>query len=227
MNFKTIACGIALTCGAFALSSTLNVSPAQAVSINGILNVAGSGYFANGPEKTPAATDTIKFSTPGTKPIVDSKVTASSTGFFASYTGQIVSISDIDLTLNGTPTTTATGSIANYIGSATNPFIKFSDGLIFDIQNPLNVIKTSLTSTSTKSAYGVLPSFTGYFRKGDSVLGEGLLTVNQIKQNGSFSLTAEAVPEPLTILGSATALGLGAALKKKYAKKQNKEKAVA
>jgi hypothetical protein len=40
--------------------------------------------------------------------------------------------------------------------------------------------------------------------------------------NGSTS-----VPEPLTILGSATALGFGAVLKKKSAKKENQEKATA
>ncbi|MBD2339474.1 PEP-CTERM sorting domain-containing protein [Calothrix sp. FACHB-156] len=214
MAFKTIGLGLALTCGTFAVSNTINVSSAQAASL-GRVNIAGSANFVNGAEKNPAATDTLKFGT-------DSRVTNSSNGMFAGYVGQNVTISDIALKLiSFTPL--GNGSIATYSGQAQNPFIKFADGLIFNIDNPFDVTKTS----SGKFASGIMPRFTGSFVKGNSLLGEGLLTVNQIKSDGSFSMTAEAVPEPFTILGSVTALGMGVALKKKQIQKLKKEKATA
>ena len=40
----------------------------------------------------------------------------------------------------------------------------------------------------------------------------------------SFSFTVKKVPEPLTILGTATALGIGAAFKRKYSKQSKKAK---
>ncbi|BAY22539.1 hypothetical protein NIES2100_23020 [Calothrix sp. NIES-2100] len=206
MNFKTISIGIALTCGTFAVGSSL--APAQAASINGILNISGAGSFVNGPEKTPLANDTIKFDP------TDSKVTNSSTGTFASYIGQNVIISDIALALKSF-TSTSTGSEANYSGTASNAFLKFSDGLVFNVNNPFDVTKKSIN----KTAIGVIEQFTGTFVKNGSVKGDGVITLNQFRKNGSFSMTLDAqeVPEPLTILGSITALGMGAALRKKQA----------
>lgn len=205
MNFKTIGVGIALTCGTLAVGSTL--APAQAASINGILNISGSGLFVNGPEITPSATDTIKFDP------TDSRVTNSSTGTFAGYKGQNVLISDIALALKSFTPIGTTGSEAKYSGTASNAFIKFSDGLEFNIDNPFDVTKTSIN----KTAIGVIQQFTGTFVKKGSALGDGVITLNQFRKDGSFSMTLDAkdVPEPLTILGSITALGMGVALKKK------------
>ncbi|MBD2201122.1 PEP-CTERM sorting domain-containing protein [Calothrix sp. FACHB-1219] len=216
MNFKTIGVGIALTCGTLAVGSTL--APAQAASINGILNISGSGLFVNGPQATPSATDTIKFDP------TDSRVTNSSTGTFAGYKGQNVLISDIALALNSF-NPTATGSNAKYSGTASNAFIKFSDGLKFNIKNPFEVDKFSINDT----AIGVIKDFTGTFVKNGSALGKGVFTVNQFEQDGSFSMTIKAtnVPEPLTILGSVTALGMGVALKKKQVQNLAKKKVTA
>lgn len=211
MAFKTIGLGLALTCGTFAVSNTINVSSAQAVSL-GRVNIAGSANFVNGAETNPAATDTLRF-------LTDSKVTDSSNGMFAGYVGQNVTISDIALKLISF-TSLENGSLATYSGQAKNPFIQFADGLIFNINNPFKVTKIS----DDTFASGSMPRFTGSFVKGNTLLGSGLLTVNQIKSDGSFSMTAEAVPEPFTILGSVTALGMGVALKKKQIQKLKKDK---
>ncbi|BAY89616.1 MULTISPECIES: PEP-CTERM sorting domain-containing protein [unclassified Tolypothrix] len=215
MAFKTIGLGLALTCGTFAVSNTVNVSSAQAFSL-GRVNIAGSANFVNGAEKNPAATDTIKFDA------TDATVKKSSNGMFAGYIGQNVTISDIALKLISY-TSSGDGSVANYSGQANNPFIQFADGLIFNISNPFEVTKTS----SGTFAFGIMPKFTGSFVKDKTFLGNGLLTVNQIQSDGSFSMTAEAVPEPFTILGSVTALGMGVVLKKKQIQKLKKEKVTA
>jgi hypothetical protein len=227
MNFKTIGMGVALTCGSMAVGSAFSVAPAQAATISGTVNITGNAIFKNGNEynkNTPAPGESVKFSSAKVQ-------NDSTTGSFTSYIGQAVTIPQIFLTF--IPGSTTTGLFGEKIHQYTadvstfNPLITFSDGLKFEVQNPFKVIKGSFNDASkTVSAGSNL--FTGKFiNQYDKVVGSGLFTINQQNKNGTFSMTVSAVPEPLTILGSITALGMGAALRKKQAQKQAREKVTA
>jgi hypothetical protein len=207
MNFKILSIGIATTCGTLAVGSTL--SPAQAAWIN----VVGSANFANANQNAPSS-DTITFTS--------STVESFKGSLFSALTvDSAVNVADVKLA--------ATASPNNYTGTSTNPFITFDkdSDLKFVIDNPFNVTRTRTTIdkfTSTSALF----NFTGAFYKNGKQLSEGILTANTInKLPGSYSMTIKTVPEPLTILGSITALGMGAALRKKQAQKQTKENVTA
>lgn len=83
---------------------------------------------------------------------------------------------------------------------------------------------------------GVLFNYSGSFGDVETALNNGSLRIGMHVQSidsandGSDSFvntpgTNEPVPEPLTILGSATALGIGGLLKRQQSKKNNKNKA--
>jgi hypothetical protein len=212
MNFKSIGLGLALTCGTLAIGSTL--SPAQAAFIN----VVGTSDFANGSENTPL-NDTITFS--------NSKVESFGGSLFSALTvGSKVNVKSVSLTNPTNIQVDGTETKARYTGTSANPFLTFlgDPGLSFQINNPFNVSRTRDSAFTTTSATF---SFLGAFYKGGQFLSKGIVTANEVNGvPGSYSMTikSEDVPEPLTILGSITALGMGTALKNKQAKKQSKEK---
>jgi hypothetical protein len=206
MNFnKYIGGGAALASSALILSTTLAVAPAQAVSLNGTINLSGSAAFAK-PNQVAPATDTIKFLTS----IVDN----TTTGSFVSLIGTSAVMSDINLVKTG-----PSGPLFNatpYTGTVANPFIQFANGLKFDISNSFNVLRAAGGGFTLAASQPFLGTFYG----NGVALGDGVFTVNALGTQGSYSATIEAVPEPFTILGSATALGFGAFLKRKRAQKQ-------
>ncbi|BAY61314.1 hypothetical protein NIES22_13790 [Calothrix brevissima NIES-22] len=235
MNFKTISIGLAATCSTLAVGSTFGVAPTQAATITGIVNITGNAVFKNGNEygkDTPKAGETITFS----EAKVNDKTT---TGSFTSYIGQSVTIPKILLSfISGSTKTGSFGeTIHEYtsLASSFNPFITFSDGLKFEVKDPFKIIKGSFNDPAKKSVYAGSNSFSGNFiDQNNNVIGSGLFTLQQqkIKKNapaGSFSMTISAhdVPEPLTILGSVTALGMGVALKKKQVQNLAKNKVTA
>lgn len=219
MNFKTIGIGIALTCGTFAVGSTVGVSPAQAA----FLNIVGTSDFEFGNQNTPA-NETIWFK--------NSKVESFGGALFAGLTeGSKVTVSDVKLTNPTAITTSGTETTAKYTGNAINPnpFLSFlSDpSLTFKIDNPFTVTRNRDSAFNTTDAKF---NFFGAFYKGGTFLSKGIVTGNEIYgAPGSYSMTINTpdVPEPLTILGSITALGMGAALRKKQAQKQAREKVTA
>jgi hypothetical protein len=218
MNFKTIGIGIAVTCGTFAVGSTLGISPAQAA----FLNIVGTSDFLNGNSNAPA-TDTIFFK--------NSKVESFGGSLFSALTvGSKVNVSNVNLSNPTGVTTSGTETTAKYTGNAVNPnsFLSFlSDpGLTFKIDNPFKVTRNRDSYFKTTDAKF---NFTGAFYKNGTFLSKGIATGNEINGvPGSYSMTINAnVPEPLTILGSITALGMGAALRKKQAQKLAKQKVTA
>ncbi|MBD2356820.1 PEP-CTERM sorting domain-containing protein [Tolypothrix sp. FACHB-123] len=210
MNFKTLSIGIAVTCGTLTVGSTL--SPAQAAWIN----IVGSAQFEKANSNAPAS-DKITFT--------------SST--VESFKGSLFSALAVDSTVEVAPINlaaiAATPSPNDYTGTSSNPFIKFTNDpdLKFLINNPFNVTRARTTIDNFTST-SALFNFTGAFYKNGTYLSEGILTANTVnKLPGSYSLTIKTVPEPLTILGSITALGMGAALRKKQAQKHANEKVTA
>ncbi|MDZ7958666.1 MAG: PEP-CTERM sorting domain-containing protein [Aulosira sp. DedQUE10] len=215
MAFKTIGLGIALTCGTFAVGSTL--SPAQAAFIN----IVGTSNFLNGSQNSPTS-DKITFS--------NSKVESLGGSLFSALTeGSGVNVSAVNLTNPTNIQVDGTETKAKYTGTSTNPFLTFlSDpGLSFQINNPFDVTRTRESDFTTTSAKF---SFLGAFYKGGQFLSKGIVTANEVNGvPGSYSMTIKSqdVPEPFTILGSITALGMGVAMKKKQIQRLKKEKVTA
>ncbi|WP_166507533.1 PEP-CTERM sorting domain-containing protein [Nostoc sp. 106C] len=218
MNFKSIGLGIALTCGTLSLGSTVGVSQAQAATV-GSANFAGLLSFQNQSQVNPL-TETLKFSNPGT--------VLSADGIFAGSTNVTIGTGNpYSLLLNKISNVNATSALytAN-LASITDPFLTFSNGIKFQVTSISNFLRTTESNTTSIDGF----SIAGKFYNGVNAVADGAITGQQKKGaigSYSYSIVATDVPEPLTILGSATALGFGAALKKKYAKKQSKEKAMA
>ncbi|MBD2193930.1 MULTISPECIES: PEP-CTERM sorting domain-containing protein [Calothrix] len=214
MNFKTISIGIAVTCSAFAVGSTFGVSPAQAA----FLNIVGTSDFLNGGQKSPT-TDTIFFK--------NSKVESFGGALFSGLTlNSQVNVSSVKLTNPTNITTLGSRTIADYTGTSSNPFITFTSdpALSFKINNPFEATRTRNSARNTTRA-GF--DFLGAFYKNGKYVSTGVLTANEISgKPGSYSMTIN-VPEPLTILGSVTALGMGVALKKKQVQNLAKKKVTA
>lgn len=187
----------------------VTVAPVQAASITGVVNIVGSADLDR--FNVAPLTDTVEF--------LDETVISPSTGTFAAYIGNSVAISDVAIAaILSTPLDTT-----DYTGTATNPFIDFGGGLTFEIDNPLSVIRN-------RSSAGVVivsfPEFTGKFKQSGEVVGSGFFSVNQMRgEDGSFSMTVQAVPEPLTMLGAGAAAAFGAGFKRKLAQKNKKSEA--
>ncbi|WP_330203075.1 PEP-CTERM sorting domain-containing protein [Cyanobacterium sp. Dongsha4] len=111
------------------------------------------------------------------------------------------------------------GVNGTYNGTTSDPFITFANGVKFAADNPISTILNFSGDGQID-----IPSFTGTFYNGTTALGQGVLSAQKLA-NGSYSMTIEAspVPEPLTILGTGLALGLGGLFKSKQSKKQSVE----
>ncbi len=227
MNFKSLGLGIALTCGTFAVGNTIAMSPAQAFNLNGTISVQGPAEL--GPTGNNPASTAITWLTSINQPKVNE-----ATGDFSSLLNRLVTIQNLPLNRIGSASNQNT-----YSFNAITSFIDFgsltlngeTNNLTFDLDagtlNRSAKANTVTVDTSNNFPFGI----SGVFKFGDDTVGIGELNGNRSFGNGSsgtttISLTAQPVPEPLTILGSATALGLGTVLKRKSSKKQNKEKAM-
>ncbi|MDJ0729999.1 MAG: PEP-CTERM sorting domain-containing protein [Crocosphaera sp.] len=191
---------------------------AQALTLTGKAEIGGAVVF-NTDEAAPA-TDTIDF--------VDGTVLSDSTGsFFERYLGfsddpELFAISDIALELVSSSVLFGS-TFSTYEADATNPLVTFSDGLEFSADNPFTVLRTY---NGTQVSEMTIESFTGTFTDGTgTVLGQGIFSAQifQNQEDGSYSMSLEAVPEPLTILGAGAAVAFGGAFKRKLGKKNKKE----
>ena len=134
----------------------------------------------------------------GTIDFFGASVVAGSTtgGFYDSYiagSDTLVDISSINILRNeATP-----GILNTYVGTVSNPLLTFSDGVTFVTSTTLDVARfwtPDLTSTFTFETFS--GSFIG--ASGD-VMATGTFTaqiLNNDADNGSFSMTITAVPEP-------------------------------
>lgn len=221
MNFKSLGLGIALTCGTFALSSTINASQTQAATISKA-EFAGVFSIENQSQVNPA-TETLNFRNPG--------IVLDANGVFDGATTVNIGTglgnnSPFSLLLNRSDVIDSTSATytAN-LGSLSNALFSFNNGVQFYATGIANFVRSTREGTTAITAFKIPGTLSNGFN-GEafgSFSGQNLPGVST--GSVSFSLVAQDVPEPLTILGSATALGLGAVLKKKSTKKQNKEKA--
>ena len=192
-----------------AATMTLTAASAQALTLGlgDTLNVTGQATFSLDPTVTE---DTIDFTTGQVE-------TDSTGGFFSQYVvggfGLLPGgVSDIDLTfVSGT----------TYTGVATNPLLAFDDGVRFIADNPFDVTRV------VTGAFGVtltFEPFSGTFvNASGATIGEGLFSAQQfLGTDGTYSMTIQAVPEPITMLGAGAAIAFGGAFKRKLGKKDGK-----
>jgi hypothetical protein len=201
---------VAATLATVALSS----APAQAAVLNlnpgDTLNIAGQVDFKLDPF---IASDNLDFTS--------ADVLSDSTGgFFSNYVGsnETIMIGDIQLTQVGGP------SSINYKGVATDPLLKFSDGVKFFANNPFDVVRQA---NGTSGVALTFDPFWGRFENASgAVLGNGLFTAQQfLGTDGAYSMTIQAaVPEPLTTLGTGLALGFGGLFKRQRSGKGKNQK---
>ncbi|MGH1392460.1 MAG: PEP-CTERM sorting domain-containing protein [Trichormus sp.] len=129
--------------------------------------------------------------------------------------GAGISIQDLILTrVSGTTYQTAavTTSFLNFgqrtLGSTTA-------ALTFNLNPAQFFVQTTANGGLAVSLLGT----TGTWQFGNDIIGTSQITANDIGRTGAYTITATAVPEPLTMGGLALGAGFGAFLKKRYAKK--------
>jgi len=108
---------------------------------------------------------------------------------------------------------------ASYSYAALPAFIKFTNGITFNLDaGSLDRTRKAVTGLTTVFEFGALSGT--FVNASGSTLGLGsvvaTLSSNPTLSSSSYSLSISAVPEPLTILGTLTAAGLGLGLKKKF-----------
>ncbi|MGL5081613.1 MAG: PEP-CTERM sorting domain-containing protein [Microcoleaceae cyanobacterium] len=186
--------------------------PAEALTLNGSIGLSGNASVPNG---TNPLTTTIGFNQ---TQIDDSVGDFASILFPTSDPLELPVLSN--LTLNRT--SIINGSSANYQAVPTAGFINFgtqtigglTDQLTFDLSQ---ANFTRFTAGANFVALNPTNVLQGVFKFGDETVANGFLSASLSGAGDSFQLTlsTEAVPEPLTILGSLSAVGIGAVLKNK------------
>jgi len=111
--------------------------------------------------------------------------------------------------------------VSTFIDFGTQTINGETNGLTFNLTAPVQVV--DLFGPGPLTALFTQTPLRGEFIFGDSTRAAGLLTAQQVPGAGSYSMsiTTEPVPEPLTILGSTSALAMGALLKRRQARQAN------
>jgi hypothetical protein len=221
---KFVGAGVALASSTLVLNATLSAAPAQAFSLTpgSVLNISGPSILQNGTALAPV-TDKITFHAGTVSP-------GTTTGSFAGLINTTAVLSNIALS-NPTPGSPQPGkTIRNYngtvLGGLSNPnlFITLANGWKFDITAPFQVEREASNVGGIRALTSIPQLFGKFYDNTGAVGATGIFTVNSVRKDGSYSATLVAVPEPFTILGTATALGFGAFLKNKK-KKEDKASA--
>jgi hypothetical protein len=206
-SLKSVGRNVSLLSSTFALGAALatflSTSSAQAATLRGVVTIQGDAILENGEELAPA-TDTLNF--------LNGTVSTPSTESFAGLVGTAATLSNLLLT-----------QVNNQLYSATttNPFITLADDIVFNVNQPLSVTRLALGGGFRFVLTN--PNFTGTFvQNGTETLGAGVLVFNGINENGTYSVTITAVPEPTGVLGTVAALGIGAVVTNNIVKKKVK-----
>jgi len=198
---------IPLAATAAVASTMLASAPVQAFSLNGVLDVAGVSDFSLGANKAIGGND-------DSLTIESAKILDSSTGSFASWYPSVtvtnlplvISLKDVASNSFGTTGTLPTVQAYSATGAG---LVTFSNGYKFVAYNPFDAGLLKYGSANLLAA-----SFKGYFADAsDKSVAEGYFTAQG--PGKSYSISVQAVPEPLTIIGSGIALGFGGFLKRK------------
>jgi hypothetical protein len=202
---------IPLAATATVASVMMASAPAQAIVI-GTVQITGDAIYVDNPAGQDDFLDLSGFGISFTSPVT--------AGVLTGLNGPLASIANINLgDVSVVPNTTY-----NAISTLANPFVAFSDAnsTTFSLQNPFLV---NLAFLSDGSIGAAIQPFTGTFSSSGGYSGpaRAVFTAQEFAAGGggSYSMTIQAVPEPLTILGTGLALGFGGLFKSKSSKKQS------
>jgi hypothetical protein len=219
INFnKFVSAGIALAGSTVVLGSSLSAAPAQAYNIipGSTIDITGKAVLSSSGTLLSLSNSTVK---------------ARTGGFTASGPGLLTDIAVGSSVITPSITLSLFPNAPTYKGSiaAGLPLFKFPNAntvLEFFLTNPTFLVFTKIGSTYVSPPFGAGDTFAGVFKNTDGTFaGEGALTFQKLGNGGSYSATIAVVPEPFTILGTATALGFGAFLKNKKKKEENQASA--
>jgi len=195
---------IPLAATAAVASSMLASAPAQAFDLTGGLEITGNSTFSRSGSN---ATLTLNTAT------VDSSSTGSFSSFGVVTTGIPLTANLTGVASNSFGSSGANGLLQAYSASLSSNVIGFSNGVSFTIDS--SSVEAGLFAFSPSLLFK-LGKFSGIFTDGSgSVFGTGTFTSQGGVGTNSYSISAQPVPEPLTIIGSGIALGFGGFLKRK------------
>ncbi|MGA1264146.1 MAG: PEP-CTERM sorting domain-containing protein [Prochlorothrix sp.] len=196
------------TAASLTVAFTAIAGSAEAATISG--SVSFSGAAGVGSTIVNPLSDSLSFSTFA----VDS-----ANGSFSGV--GISSISNLVLSRLGVidGVNDANGTSALYGYTAIPAFVQFTNGITFNLDaGSLTRIRQTASRLTTIFEFGALSGT--FVNASGSTLGLGSVTAsfssNPSLSSSSYALSIAAVPEPLTILGTLTAAGLGLGLKKKF-----------
>jgi hypothetical protein len=193
---------IPLAATATVASVMMASAPAQALVL-GTIQVTGDAAYVNDPSDINDVLDMSGFN-----------IAFSGSGVLAGLNGLTAApLADINLgNVNGVS--------GIYSSTVTNPLVTFADTTTFSLKTPFNVQMVFLPGGGFGA--GIEPFVGTFSGPGYSGPARGVFTAQKLSAaGGSYSMTIEAVPEPLTILGTGLALGFGGLFKSKSSKKQS------
>lgn len=187
-------------------TSTIAISPAEAFQfkLSGDIGITGNSVFGN-PDNPSPETTTLGFTS----------YEVGGSGDFSNLS-ESIEIKTLDLTKDG----------SSYSYNQTTSWINFGEQ---DLGNGLQQLTFDLDAGSLTRVYlgknslmaATMEGITGQFMYGGETIGSGFFSASQSGTSSTYQITlkTEEVPEPLSILGTVTALGFGAMLKKKHSAK--------
>ncbi|MEL7034485.1 MAG: PEP-CTERM sorting domain-containing protein [Cyanobacteria bacterium J06592_8] len=210
-----------LSVATVAMAATVSaIAPAQALSLNGSIGLEGDANIPSG-QNLPNLT--IGFS--GIQ--IDSN---NRSGDFTGVTS--ATIADLNLVLDeadvdlGNPLLGTfdvyrlTNNVSNFIDFGTQTIDGETGELTFDLD------AGGFIRLGNGDNFGQIvgaPGITGTFQFNGNTFAQGFLSASRSGDADTFELTLSTqVPEPFTILGSLSALGVGTLMKKQHEKRQTK-----
>ena len=204
INLASIGAAVPLAVAVAAPAGAVNLAPGSNLNIDGSVNVPNQSTFEFFDFVGDGSSETEDTAEPVGQ-YGEFTVGAGNTGNFQGLEGQVGDILSFD---RGTDL-------------SANPLLRVDDpeGVT------QNFFATTPPTTQFEGNIGIV-RVNGVFRNGNEIVADGTFT-SQFARGSTgettYSASFTTVPEPTTMAGSAIALGAGAFLKRKRAKKQKKE----
>ncbi|MGK7940916.1 MAG: PEP-CTERM sorting domain-containing protein [Crocosphaera sp.] len=219
-NLKPAALGAAFI-GTTAIM-TLTAASAQAISIT----VGSSLSLSGGAEINESEDTTSGFPTTTTVLFGQVEVDQATGSFVDVEQPPVITIADLELSF----ASVIDADSAEYSNPSVVPFINFGTQTIDGVTSALTFDLNPGTFVRNEFGFGELvlsdPGITGTFMFDGNIVGQGFLSASEVSfltsDSGSYQLTLQVVPEPLTMLGAGAAIAFGGAFKRKLGKNNKK-----
>lgn len=219
-NLKPVALGAAFL--GTAATMTLTAASAQAMS----LSVGSTISLSGGAEIEESGGLTDGFPTNTTIIFGQVEIDQATGGFVDVQQPPATTISDLALTYDSTVDLNS----ALYNNESVVPFINFGSQTIDGVTSALTFNLFPGQFQRNEIGVGELvfsePGLVGEFIFDGVAVAEGFLSASEVNffgdDSGSYEVTLQVVPEPITMLGAGAAVAFGGAFKRKLGKKDKK-----